>query len=128
MQSLWFRLLPVEVNHYRLNMNIRFRSRDAYDAAFMNCFALVFMMEKVRSMIEAQAKFKVSLGRYVDESDSYHIYGHRLEDFQNRFLKQVLNRTFKQRTWTLEFAHSIFKQARPAILEKIRQNTRPKNC
>ena len=128
LQSLWFRLAPVEKNHYRLNMNIRFRSRDAYDAAFMNCFALVFLMDKVRGMIEQYADFKVSLGRYVDESDSYHIYGHRLEDFQSRFIKQVLTRSFEDRTWTLEFAHEIFDQARPKIMEKIKQNTRPKEC
>jgi len=123
LQSLWFRLLPVEKDHYRLNMNIRFRSRDAYDAAFMNCFALVFLMDKVRGMIEEDAGFKVSLGRYVDESDSYHIYGHRLDDFSSRFIPQVLNRSFEDRTWTLEFAHEIFDQARPNIMEKIRRNT-----
>jgi thymidylate synthase len=128
LQSLWFRLLPVEESHYRLNMNIRFRSRDAYDAAFMNCFALTFIMEKVARMISEKAGFKVSLGRYVDESDSYHIYGHRLEDFQNRFIRQVLNRPFEERTWTLEFAKPIFEEARPKILEKIKQNTMPKTC
>jgi len=119
LQSLWFRLLPVEKDHYRLNMNIRFRSRDAYDAAFMNCFALIFLMDKVRRMIEEKASFKVSLGRYVDESDSYHIYGHRLEDFRNRFLKQLVNRTFRQRTWSLKFAKPIFKQSRPRIKRKV---------
>lgn len=123
LQSLWFRLLPAGENHFQLNMNIRFRSRDAYDAAFMNCFALIFLMDKVRALIEREAGFKVSLGRYVDESDSYHIYGHRLEDFQNRFLKQVLSRSFEERTWPLEFARKIFEQARPKILEKIRRNT-----
>jgi len=128
LQSLWFRLLPVEKNHHRLNMNIRFRSRDAYDAAFMNCFALTFIMEKVAGMISKKAGFKVSLGRYIDESDSYHIYGHRLEDFENRFIKQVLTRTFEERTWTLEFAKPIFEEARPKIMEKIKQNTRPKTC
>jgi len=128
LQSLWFRLLPMTEDHFRLNMNIRFRSRDAYDAAFMNCFALIFLMDKIRGLIEREAKFKVSLGRYLDESDSYHIYGHRLEDFQNRFLKQVLSRSFEDRTWTLEFAREIFEQARPKIMEKIRQNSGSKGC
>jgi len=120
LQSLWFRLLPIEKDHYGLNLNLRFRSRDAYDAAFMNCFALIFLMDRVAKLIQEKAGFKVSLGRYVDESDSYHIYGHRLEDFQTRFLKQVLNRKFEDRTWTLEFANPIFEQARPKILEKVR--------
>lgn len=121
LQSLWFRLLPFQKNHYKLNMNIRFRSRDAYDAAFMNCFALILLMDKVAKLIQEKASFQVSLGRYVDESDSYHIYGHRLEDFQSRFLKQVLNRKFEDRTWTLEFAKPIFEQARPKILEKVKR-------
>jgi len=120
LQSLWFRLLPLGKDHFKLNLNLRFRSRDAYDAAFMNCFALIFLMNKVAALIQAKASFKVSLGRYVDESDSYHIYGHRLEDFQGRFLKQVLNRKFEDRTWTLEFAQPIFEQARPKILEKVK--------
>jgi len=127
LQSLWFRLLPVKKSDYLLNMNVRFRSRDAYDAAFMNCFALIFLMKKVAELIQEKAriiqknpKFKVGLGRYVDESDSYHIYGHRLEDFRNRFLRQVLNRSFEERTWTLEFARAVFDEARPKILEKIK--------
>ncbi len=119
LQSLWFRLLPVEENHFKLNLNLRFRSRDAYDAAFMNAFALIFLMKKVAQEIEKKANFKVSLGRYVDESDSYHIYGWRIEDFERRFIKQVLERSFEQRTWTLEFANPIFESARPKILEKV---------
>lgn len=126
LQSLWFRLLPVEKEHFKLNMNIRFRSRDAYDAAFMNCFALIFLMERVAKSIEKISKFKVSLGRYLDESDSYHIYGYRLEDFSSRFIKQVLNRSFEERTWDLQFAQPIFEQARPGIAQKVRQNTRQK--
>ena len=126
LQSLWFRLLPADKDHFKLNMNIRFRSRDAYDAAFMNCFALISLMERVAKSIEKIAKFKVSLGRYVDESDSYHIYGYRLEDFESRFIKQVLNRSFEERTWSLEFAQPIFEQARPAIAQKVKKNTRQK--
>ncbi len=124
LQSLWFRLMPIEKDHYRLNLNQRFRSRDAYDAAFMNCFALVFLMEKVARLIQDQAGFQVSLGRYVDESDSYHIYGHRLDDFKSRFLKQCLNRKFEERTWTLEFAQPFFDQARPNILDKVKKMNR----
>ena len=121
LQSLWFRLLPVEEGVFRLNLNLRFRSRDAYDAAFMNAFALIFLMKKIAEVIENKGKFKVILGRYLDESDSYHIYGYRLEDFRNRFLKQVLNRSFEERTWSLSFAQPIFEEARPKILEKVKK-------
>ncbi len=121
MQSLWFRILPDEDDVWRLNMNVRFRSRDAYDAAYMNCFALIHLMEDVARRVSERAGRPVLPGRYVDESDSYHIYGHRLEDFENRFLKLVENRPWEERTWTLEFARPFFEDARPAIKKKIEE-------
>jgi len=114
LQSLWFRVLPDEDGQWRLNMNVRFRSRDAYDAAFMNCFALIHLMDKVASMISERAGREVRLGRYVDESDSYHVYGHRRGDFGARFLKQVAGRSL--------FDEPIFEEARPGITEKIRRH------
>jgi len=119
LQSLWFRMLQDEEGKKVLNMNIRFRSRDAYDAAFMNCFALVLLQEKVALEIGKRIGEKVRLGRYVDESDSYHIYGKRFEDFEKRFISQVFSRSFEDRTWTREFAEEFFKEARPKIAEKI---------
>ncbi len=122
MQSLWFRILPDEQGVWRLNMNVRFRSRDAYDAAFMNCFALIHLMARVAGQVAEKAGREVKLGRYVDESDSYHIYGRRLDDFKARFLKQVESRSFPDRTWTLEFAEPFFEEARPAIAAKIKEH------
>jgi thymidylate synthase len=127
LQSLWFRVLPDEDGVYTLNLNVRFRSRDAYDAAFMNCFALVLLMERVAAQLAEASGREVRLGRYVDESDSYHIYGHRLADFQARFLKQVQARSFEDRTWTLEFAEPMFEEARPGIAEKIRRHDAERN-
>jgi len=124
MQSLWFRILEDENGAPRLNMNVRFRSRDAYDAAFMNCFALVRLQEKVAARISELSGKEIKLGRYVDESDSYHIYGHRIEDFKTRFIKQVQSRDLEDRTWTLEFAEPLFEEARPRIAEKIKQHDR----
>jgi thymidylate synthase len=122
LQSLWFRILPDAEGTWRLNLNVRFRSRDAYDAAFMNCFALIHLMDRVAKEVAEKAGREVGLGRYVDESDSYHIYGHKISDFETRFLKQVANRSFEARTWTLEFAQPIFEEARPRIAEKIKQH------
>jgi thymidylate synthase len=122
MQSLWFRMLEDEEGKWRLNLNVRFRSRDAYDAAFMNCFALVHLMDRTAKTIAEKTGREVLLGRYVDESDSYHVYGSRLDDFENRFLKLVESRPLEERTWTLEFAEPIFEEARPKIRGKIRQH------
>ena len=119
LQSLWFRMLPDEKGKKVLNMNVRFRSRDAYDAAFMNSFAIVLFQEMVAREIGKRIGEEVKSGRYIDESDSYHIYGKRLEDFENRFLSQVFSRSFEERTWTRDFAEEFFKEAKPAIAEKI---------
>lgn len=121
LQSMWFRMLPDDEDVLRLNMNVRFRSRDAYDAAFMNMFAFIHLMERVAARVSRKLDRPVKLGRYIDESDSYHIYGKRLEDFNERFLKQCTARTFDQRTWTREFAEPIFEEARPVIARKIEQ-------
>ncbi len=105
-------------------MNIRFRSRDAYDAAFMNCFAFIHLQEMVAQSVRAKSKEEIKLGRYIDESDSYHIYGRKLQDFQDRFLQQLFTRSFEQRTWTREFAQPIFEEAREKIVEKIARQDR----
>lgn len=126
MQSLWFRILPDENGQWRLNLNVRFRSRDAYDAAYMNCFALVHLMQEVADRVGKKAGRPVLLGRYVDESDSYHIYGNKLDDFQNRFLKQVESRKLEERTWTMDFARQAFREAQPGIRSKIEQYDRRK--
>ncbi len=122
MQSLWFRMLPDEGGALCLNMNVRFRSRDAYEAAFMNCFALIHLMAEVAGGVSERTGQKVRLARYVDESDSYHLYGRKIEDFETRFLRQVETRSFEDRTWTLEFAEPIFEEARPRIKDKIKRH------
>lgn len=119
LQSIWCRLVQDGGGIWHLNMNVRFRSRDAYDAAFMNMFALVSLQEYMAKRISERIGEEVRLGRYVDWSDSYHIYGRRFESFKNGFLKIVEKRTFEERTWTREFADPFFQQARPRILEKI---------
>ncbi len=120
LQSFWFRVLPDAEGVWHLNMNVRFRSRDAFDAAFMNCFAFVHLMERMAKQIGEKAGREVRLGRYVDLSDSYHIYGRRRAAFEQGFLKQVESRSFEDRTWTRADAEELFAMARPAIAEKVK--------
>jgi thymidylate synthase len=123
MQSLWFRIVPNDEDTWVLNMNVRFRSNDAYEAAFMNMFALTSLQESVARRLEAHAGRTVSLGRYVHIADSYHIYGSRLADFEQRFLAQVRTRSFADRTWTTEMAQPFFDEAKPLIRQKVEQET-----
>jgi thymidylate synthase len=119
LQSMWFRVLEDAEGRPTLNMNVRFRSRDAFDAAFMNCFAFVHVMEAMASRIGRLSGREVMLGRYVDMSDSYHVYGRRRAAFEDGFLRLVESRPFEDRTWTREFAASFFEEARPAIAKKV---------
>ncbi|MBN1809554.1 MAG: hypothetical protein JW909_10845 [Planctomycetes bacterium] len=122
LQSIWLRALPDDDGVLTLNMDVRFRSRDAYDAAFMNCFALMHLQQEFARRISDKRSEPVRLGRYLDISDSYHVYGRRIEDFNERFLKLHGDRSFEDRTWPLEFARPIFDEARPRIMEKIRSH------
>ena len=64
-------------------------------------------------------KKDVAVGRYVDISDSFHIYGSYFDDFKN-FLKNVSERSFAEKTWSSEFAEPFFEDAREK-LKKDRQ-------
>jgi len=118
LQSIWCRLMADGEDGWRLNTNVRFRSNDAYKAAFMNMFALVQLQQRIADRITELSGKKVSLGRYVHQADSYHIYGSYFNEFDARFLKALDNRTFEERTFDYEEMKEIMDEAIPAILEK----------
>lgn len=124
LQSIWARMLKDEEGTYRLSMNVRFRSRDAYKAAFMNAFAFIHLQKYIAEGISEIIGEEVKLGRYVDSSDSYHIYGKDLERFRNEFIGGFVNRKFEDRTWPLDFAKPIFEEAKPKIAKKIADQTK----
>ncbi len=119
LQSMWFRILNDEKGNPTLNMNIRFRSRDAYDASFMNCFAFIHIMEYVAAEVSKRIGREVKIGRYLDESDSFHIYGKRIADFENRFLANLFTRDFAGRTYTRKDAEPFFADRRAKLREKF---------
>jgi thymidylate synthase len=119
LQSLWCRLLEVD-GELVLSMNVRFRSNDAYKAAFMNIFALVELQRRMASRIAELAGRPVPLGRYCHMVDSYHIYGSYFKEFENRFLGALQKRTFAQRTLRYDSVRDMMEEARPMILEKAR--------
>ena len=103
-----------------LNMNVRFRSNDAYKAAFMNMFALIQLQQKIASRISELSGRNIKLGRYCHLADSYHIYGSYFREFEGRFLNALDRRSFEQRTMRYEDFREMMEAARPAILEKAR--------
>jgi len=80
-------------------MNSHWRSRDAYKAAFMNMYALTDLQRWLAEKISEKMGKNVAVGRYVDISDSYHIYGAYFQEFSERFLKLVKERPFEKRVW-----------------------------
>jgi thymidylate synthase len=120
LQSLWCRITETKGEPV-LSMNVRFRSNDAYKAAFMNIFALVEMQKRIADRVAAISGREVKLGRYCHLADSYHLYGSYFREFESRFLGALEKRTFEQRTLRYEDVREIMESARPAILEKAKQ-------
>jgi thymidylate synthase len=121
LQSVWCRLLPGDEGEWVLNTNVRFRSNDAYKAAFMNMFALIQLQKTIAHRIAEQSGKRVSVGRYVHQADSYHLYGSYFQEFESRFLKNLKSRSFKDRTFTYQDMKPIMDEAIPAIREKAAQ-------
>jgi thymidylate synthase len=119
-QSLWGRILRGPSGAARLSLNMRFRSRDAYKAAFMNDFAFIDLARKLAGRISELRGEEVGLGRFVDQSDSYHLYGSYFKEFGDGFLKLLFDREkFEDRTWTTEFGAPIFVEARERVRRKV---------
>jgi thymidylate synthase len=114
LQRLWFRISALSDGKKVLNMNSHWRSRDAFKASFMNIFALTDLQRVIAQEISKRRNEKIDVGRYVDISDSFHIYGSYHDDF-TKFIKTVKSRTFEERTWRSEFAEQFFEDARKKI-------------
>jgi len=119
LQSVWCRILEEEGRPV-LSMNVRFRSNDAYKAAFMNIFALVQLQQRIAARVAEISGRTVAVGRYVHMVDSYHLYGSYFGEFERRFLGSLQKRTFEQRTMRYADVRAMMEEARPAILEKAR--------
>jgi thymidylate synthase len=117
LQSLWCRITGGNGERL-LSMNARFRSNDAYKAAFMNIFALVQLQKAMAEKISSISGIPTGVGRYCHMADSYHIYGSNFREFEGRFLGALEKRTFEQRTMRYESVRAMMEEARSSILEK----------
>ena len=106
LQRLWFRLVQGEKDELFLNLNTHWRSRDAYKAWFMNAFAMTDLQKKIAEQISEKIKEPVKVGRYVDISDSLHIYGSYFSEFQPEYEKIIKDPDYTKRA---------FKSGHPAI-------------
>jgi thymidylate synthase len=119
LQSIWCRI-TFDGETPILNMNVRFRSNDAYKAAFMNIFALVMLQKRIAGQLTDLIGRTVHVGRYCHLADSYHIYGSNMDEFEDRFLKAIDKRTFEERTFRYVDVKNIMDEVTPKILLKAR--------
>jgi thymidylate synthase len=98
LQRIWCRLAADEEGGWLLNMNTHWRSRDLYKAWFMNVYALT------------------ELHRYVDISDSLHIYGSYFDDVKKEVEKMRAG-SFHQRAWSS--THPAFEMMTLEAREKL---------
>ena len=119
LQRIWCRLVELSDGRLSLNMNTHWRSRDAYKASFMNIYALTDLQRHMAEEISRLAGKAVDVGRYVDISDSFHIYGSYAGEFKN-FLAMIGKRSFEERTWDTKFAEPFFDDARKRIEGEIK--------
>ena len=66
--------------------------------------ALVPREEETECIVCHDCKLRpyiVKAGRYVDVADSFHIYGHKIKEFENRFINSALKQPYERRFWDL---------------------------
>lgn len=94
LQRIWCRIVAGKDGGNYLVMNVHWRSRDAYRAAFMNIFGLTALQKFIADKVSEKSGIEVKVGQYTDIADSYHIYGDSIPDFTERFLKLLNKRDF----------------------------------
>ena len=98
LQRIWCRLLANDAGELTLNMNTHWRSRDLYKAWFMNVYALTDLQRTIAEGIARKRGEPVRVGRYVDISDSLHIYGSYFDEVEPE-IEKMRRSPFTTRAW-----------------------------
>ncbi|MHC4742271.1 MAG: thymidylate synthase [Planctomycetota bacterium] len=119
LQRIWCRLVADEGGELSLNMNTHWRSRDLYKAWFMNVYALTDMQRIIAEGISVARGVPVSVGRYVDISDSLHIYGSYFSEAELEVGKMRVT-PFSERAWPSD--HPAFEMMTLEARENLAKN------
>jgi len=119
LQRIWCRLVDGQHGELFLNMNTHWRSRDLYKAWFMNVYVLTELQRIIAEQIAQRRGQPVKVGRYVDISDSLHIYGSYLRDVQPE-IDKMRHSHFSQRAWPTN--HPAFEMMTAEAKEKLAQD------
>lgn len=118
LQRLWFRLVEAD-GQMALNMNSHWRSRDLYKAWFMNAYALTDLQKIIADRISENIGREVKVGRYVDISDSLHIYGSYFDE-ANIEVEKMKNTPYTERAWDSD--HPAFTMMTEEARDKLSQD------
>ncbi len=110
------RLTANKTDEITLNMNTHWRSRDLYKAWFMNVYALTDLQRTIAEKISKKINQPVKVGRYVDISDSLHIYGSYFEQVAGE-VEKMRQSSFTTRAW--ESTHPAFEMMTAEAREKL---------
>lgn len=137
LQRIWARLGEDGEGGYVFNLNTHWRSRDLFKAWFENVIAITTLMRTLAEALAEKTRKRVRLGRYVDISDSLHIYGSYFREIEGdpekgikSFFEKLEARSFEDRTWTSDFVKPYFiddgvgKGLRPML---ARENEMPED-
>ncbi len=116
LQRVWVRLLP-EDEGFRLNLNTHWRSRDLYKAWFMNVYALTDLQRLIAEKLQERLGEPVSCGRYVDVSDSLHIYGSYRNEELEAEIQKMKTSPYTERVWETAVLEPMFEEARRKLAE-----------
>jgi thymidylate synthase len=119
LQRIWCRLVAGDAGGLSLNMNTHWRSRDLYKAWFMNVYAFTELQRMIAQRISSKIDRPVSVGRYVDISDSLHIYGSYFDEVAVEVAK-MRQGPFTERAW--ETTHAAFEMMTQEARDKLAQD------
>jgi thymidylate synthase len=119
LQRIWCRMMDDEEGNPILNMNTHWRSRDLYRAWYMNVFALTDLQRIMAEKISEKIGKTVKVGRYVDMSDSLHLYGSYLNDIEPE-IEKMMTTSVDGRSWPTD--HPAFKMMTEEARENLRKN------
>ncbi len=119
LQRIWCRLVASESGELSLNMNTHWRSRDLYKAWFMNVYAFADLQRIIAEQISQRINQPVKVGRYVDVSDSLHIYGSYFDEVVKE-VKKMRKSPFAERAW--ESTHPAFEMMTQEARKKLAQD------
>lgn len=119
LQRIWCRLAANGAGGLTLNMNTHWRSRDLYKAWFMNVYALTDLQRIIAGAISQKINQPVKVGRYVDISDSLHIYGSYFDEVAVE-VEKMRRSPFTERAW--QSTHPAFELMTTEAREKLAQD------